>query len=100
MVVNKSLHLTNWLIDNHFLPDEETEAAQKAIVGLSESDLKKLKKKIIDVLQVIRKNKTQKTSIRLGIVKSWHNYLRENYGAKFDKERNFDLMDNTTYSET
>ena len=48
--------MTNWLIDNHFLPDEETEAAQKAIVGLSESDLKKLKKKIIDVLQVIRKN--------------------------------------------
>ena len=93
--------MTNWLIDNHFLPEEETEAAQKAIVGLSEIDLKKLKKKMIDVLRVIRKNKNQKTSTCLGIVKSWHKYLRENYGAKFDKKgRNFDLMDDTTYSET
>lgn len=93
--------MTNWLIDNHFLPDEETEAAQKAIEGLSDSDLSKLKRKIIDVLKVIRKKKTQKTSTCLGIVKSWHKYLRENYGAKFDKkDRNFDLMDDTTYSET
>ena len=48
--------MTNWLIDNHFLPDKETEAAQKAIEGLSDSDLSKLKRKIIDVLKDIRKN--------------------------------------------
>ena len=101
MAANKSLRLTNWLIDNHYLPEEEPEAARKAAAGLAGKDLKKLRKKLIGVLPAVKKNKTQKTLKRLGIVKGWHKYLREHHGAKFDdKDRDFDLVDDATYSET